>query len=96
MFMALPLQALDQRIAVRSLDRLLTSRIDWRNHHHIGIIETGAEISKQVFQPRIAMRLNNSDDPLFRGTAGRLQNSLDFNRVMGVIVIDGHTVPCPR
>ena len=78
--------ALHQRFRIHALDRILASRIDRRDHHRVGVVETGRKITEQVVQARVAVRLRDGDHPAPGGVAGRAQHGLDLHRMVAVVV----------
>jgi hypothetical protein len=56
-------QALDQRLGIDALDRLLAGRIDRRDEHHVGVVEGVLEVVHQRLQPGVAVRLDDRDHP---------------------------------
>ena len=76
-------------VTIRACNRVLTRCVNIGNQHRVGIVETAAEITEQVFQPGVAMRLHNGDDAVFRFQhPGCAEGGPNFNRVMTVIIND--------
>ena len=69
--------------------------IDRRHDHGVGIVEAGAELVEQVAQARIAVRLDDGDDPALGDRARGLEHGGDLDRVVAVIVDDLDAVPRP-
>jgi hypothetical protein len=86
------LDARDQSRRIYALDRLFTGRIDRRGIDDIGIVEGGGKIIHMIAQAREAMRLNHGDHAVLHALARGGQNGADFDRVVAVIVDDGHAI----
>ena len=60
--MAARFQRGDETVAIGALDRRLAGRIDIGDDHRIGIVEAARKFVEERDEPRIAMRLHDSDD----------------------------------
>ena len=90
--MAVAPQALHQGVAVEARQGRLARRIDLGHDHHIGVVETGAEVAEQVGQARIAVWLDDGDHPALGYRARGLQHRGDLHRMVAIVVDDPHPV----
>ena len=89
----------DHSFGINTLNRCFSSRKDRRNNDAISIIKRCAEILKQITQTGVTMRLNNScDSPALprRRSAGTFKYSVNFDWMMGVVIIHFNTLPFSR
>src|SRR5215469_6396381 len=83
----------DKGIATYTFNWAFAGRIDVRDQNDVGIVETGAEAVKEMGDASKAMRLNHRDQLTGDDCAGCFQNRSDFDRMMTVIVDNGHAIP---
>ena len=79
-------QALDEMLGVKTLDWLFSGGENRQYENHIGGIHTATEIGEQITQPRIAMRLHDTDDASACRFASAAQNSGNLNRMVSIVV----------
>ena len=91
--MAMRLHRRHEIVARGACDRLFAGRIDIGDDDDIGIVETGGEFVEERGEARIAMRLHDGDDLVFRRSARGAQHRGDLHRMVSVIVEDRRTVP---
>src|SRR5215469_12158137 len=83
----------DKGIATYTFNRAFAGRVNVRDQNDVGIVETGAEAVKEMGDASKAMWLHHRDQLALDDCTCCLQNRADFDRMMTVIVDDGHAIP---
>ena len=81
----------DEMVAVDAVDRLLAGRIDSATTTASASLKQVQKSSNRIVQSRVAVRLDDGDDPPLVDFARRLQHRRDLDRMVAVIVDDAST-----
>ena len=80
-----------QPLGVDPRPRRLAGGVDVGHDHLVGVVEAARELVEQRLEPRVAVRLEQHDDPPLRDRlAQRGQRGADLGRVVAVVVDDQH------
>src|SRR6516162_7142842 len=86
-------QTSDESVPAHAFDWRLPCRVDVGDQHNVGVIETGAEVIKEVRKAREAVRLDDGDHLAVGDGAGGLEHRRDFHRMVTIIVDYGDPIP---
>src|SRR5436305_100605 len=77
---------LGQRLRSYALDRLLRSRVDIHQKEAVGLVKGAGELVHQELCTRVAVRLEQHQDPAVSTETRRFQRRSNFCRMMAVVV----------